>query len=133
MYTILADKFAHNRLNAETGLQNKLEEAGWGEHDTLWLLEHNGIIVGCADVTPDDVQLEVHWLCILPEYRGKGYGRAFVEMFEDECPSAFIFGDALPASAPFWGRLGATFTGRGAQEYASGEYSGHLLPFELFL
>lgn len=133
MYRLVDETETASRLASEEGLLEKLEASGWGEHDTLWLYEVNGNVVGCADVTADGHHVEVHWVSILPEYRGKGYGRMFVESFTKNHKQGFIFGDALPESAPFWGQLGAEFLGKGAEEYASGTYSGNLLQFELHL
>lgn len=133
MYRLIKENESELRLEKESGLREKLEASGWGEHDTLWLYEVNGIVVGCADVTADGSHVEVHWISILPSERGKGYGRLFVESFLNGYRQGLVFGDALPESAPFWGHLGANFFGKGAEDYRTNHYSGNLLPFELSL
>lgn len=124
MYRLIKENESELRLERESGLREKLEASGWGEHDSLWLYEVNGIVVGCADVTADGSYVEVHWISILPSERGKGYGRLFVESMTLGYKNGFIFGDALPKAAPFWKSLGAEI-------YA--QPGGGLQPFELRL
>lgn len=131
MYRILKDTEANARLKAEPGLTERLEETGWGEHDTLHLLEVNGTIVGCADVTEDGSYMEVHWISILPEHKKKGYGKLFLSEWRKPYTRFYLHGSSLPESVGFWFKMGARFPNNGLERYLEDESEDDLVEFEL--
>lgn len=55
------------------------------EHDRLWIVEHNGEIVGCVGVVGRGSRAQFRWFLLHPDYRGVGLGKKLMQSALDFC------------------------------------------------
>ena len=58
---------------------------------TYFLLEEAGQVAGIVKIHEEDNTLEIESIYILDEYRGKGFGRQFIDFIKTYRPQADIF------------------------------------------
>jgi N-acetylglutamate synthase-like GNAT family acetyltransferase len=73
--------------------------------ERYWVLDHRGLVVGCARVEDYDIHGELYDLVIDRSLRGKGLGQFLVEQLVEKCRRPLYLA-SLPGAIAFYQRLG---------------------------
>jgi N-acetylglutamate synthase-like GNAT family acetyltransferase len=87
------------------GLWRLLQLTGEHHWSRYWVLDYQGAVIGCGRMDDHPTHSEIYDLYILPEWRGRGLGRALVQCLLQRARRP-IYLASLPQTVTFYQGLG---------------------------